>query len=172
MRSAMSLFFVCAACAEFLFRFVLKNEATAETVLLIPKGLCRTELASFRFVLTHFSHRFTDYIGLSGFVLQNFRFFFLRLEGFLPFPADELSFPLACDMQQLLREIQEETASKAERKLPGQWPDCAGSPLNRSILNRNVEARRSAARDFCGASKASRGGNAVLRKRQRERSTG
>jgi hypothetical protein len=33
-------------------------------------------LASFGFVLAYFSGRFDDSIGLSGFVLQNFRFFF------------------------------------------------------------------------------------------------
>jgi hypothetical protein len=44
--------------------------------LLIPKGLRQAELASFGFVLTHFSGRFIDSIVLSGFVLQNFRFFF------------------------------------------------------------------------------------------------
>jgi hypothetical protein len=34
-------------------------------------------LASFDFVLAYFSGRFIDSIGLGGFVLQNFRFFFL-----------------------------------------------------------------------------------------------
>jgi hypothetical protein len=33
-------------------------------------------LASFGFVLTHFSGTFADSMGLSGFVLLNFRFFF------------------------------------------------------------------------------------------------
>jgi hypothetical protein len=37
--------------------------------------------ASFGFVLTYFSGRFIDSIGLSGFVLQNFRFFFFSFFG-------------------------------------------------------------------------------------------
>jgi hypothetical protein len=36
---------------------------------LILKGLWRATLASFGFVLTYFSGRFIDSIGLSGFVL-------------------------------------------------------------------------------------------------------
>jgi hypothetical protein len=54
--------------------------------------------ASFGFVLTYFSGRFVDSVGLSGFVLQNFRFFFFafsqvtrtdhrRSAGFKPIPC-------------------------------------------------------------------------------------
>jgi hypothetical protein len=50
--------------------------AAAGTIL---KDLAGPGFASFGFVLTHFSGRFIDSIGLGGFVLQNFRFFFFWL---------------------------------------------------------------------------------------------
>jgi hypothetical protein len=56
--------------------FVSPKQSGAQTCRLILKDLRQTGFASFGFVLTHFSGLFTDSMGLSGFVLLNFRFFF------------------------------------------------------------------------------------------------
>jgi hypothetical protein len=63
------------------FRFVLAEQNHRKAGRLITKDLSRPRLAllSLRFDL--FFDRFADSIGLGGFVLQNFRFFFFALKA-------------------------------------------------------------------------------------------
>jgi hypothetical protein len=70
----------CSNSRQDKFRFESDKRSHRQRPLTDSKGLMAESslafVASFGFVLTCFSGRFIDSIGHSGFVLQNFRFFF------------------------------------------------------------------------------------------------